>query len=168
MNESAYQQIRETAWKRRLTAAEEKEVAAYLARHPHGRAAWEEEHPLTELLQQIPDAPVPSNFTAQVMLALQTEAAKSRRASMSYSWWKILVRGHWLPRTATALVIVSVALVGQHQMHVSRRAELARSLMAVSPLASSQDVEVWNDFDAIQRLGQLSAQVDTDLLQALQ
>ncbi|MBI3415689.1 MAG: hypothetical protein HY043_10300 [Verrucomicrobia bacterium] len=167
MNESAYQQLREIAWKRRLTPLEEKEMVAYLSLLPEEQAAWDEERQLTQLLQRLPDAPVASNFTAQVMQAVHREFADAPRTVEKKTWWSVLA-GRWLPRTATAFVLVAAGMSAWQQMRISRRLDTARSLTAVSPVAGSQDVEVWQDFDAILRLGQLSAQVDTDLLKALQ
>ena len=168
MNESVYQKIRDTAWQRRLTRREEIELAAQFASHPDEQTAWDEERRLTQLLHGLPDAPVASNFTAQVMQAVNRDLTGGRRVSQQSSWWTALLRRNWPARAATALVLMAVGLFGQQQLRISRRLETARSLAVVSPMAGSQDVEVWNDFDAILRLGQLSTQVDTDLLKALQ
>ena len=92
MSDSLYDKLRETGWRRKLTASEEAELRAWLAAHPESRADWQVEAVLNESLGRLPDAPVPSNFTARVLQAVQRESVSSRRRGLAWRWsWRSLL-----------------------------------------------------------------------------
>ena len=63
-------------------------MRAWLAAHPEAQADWEAEAGLSEALGQLPDAPVPSNFTARVLQSVEREsAAERRRRSRKWQLW---------------------------------------------------------------------------------
>src|ERR1700690_4482069 len=66
--------LRELVWRRKLTEAER----AGLRAPPETQADLEFESLLTEGLARLPDAPVPSNFTARVLQAAEREAMRPR------------------------------------------------------------------------------------------
>jgi hypothetical protein len=74
MNDSEYNELRAVSWRRPLTPPEEGLLQAYLAGQPEAQAAWEEDLALTRHLQELPDAPVPSNFTSLVFQAIDADA----------------------------------------------------------------------------------------------
>ncbi len=78
-NDPTYNRLRELSWRRKLTGAEEAELRAWLAAHPDAQADWEAEAGLNAALGRLPDAPVPSNFTARVLQAVEREAAAELR-----------------------------------------------------------------------------------------
>src|SRR5437870_688935 len=109
MNESEYQALLQTAGRRPLQAEEQARMELWLAAHPEAQAEWEIEAGLNRLLEQLPDAPVASNFTARVVQALdQKPSGKTARASLS-AWL-----GRWFrrpaPRIAWALLLLGAAL----------------------------------------------------------
>ena len=75
-NDAFLSLLRESSWRRKLTEAEQAELRAYLAAHPDARADWEMESALNAALTRLPDAPVPSNFTARVLQAVEREAVR--------------------------------------------------------------------------------------------
>jgi len=147
---------RERLWRRPVSGAE--------------RAAWrgqpelELEARLTEALAQLPDAAVPSNFTARVMASIDLEETRSARAR-GWRWnWHVL-----LPRMAVTTAIVLFTGLGFQQYQVShRRTELARTVSLVaSATVPVPSAEVLENLDVIQRMGQTS-HADTELLTDLQ
>jgi hypothetical protein len=111
-----------------------------------------------QLLTRLPDAPMPSNFTARVMQAIDLEEKRQSR-SWFFGWsWRAVI-----PRAAVAAVIVGFAsfTFQEHQL-VLRQEQMARSaaLVASQPLPS---VDALKNFDAIQRMSQ-PARPDEDLL----
>jgi anti-sigma-K factor RskA len=113
---------------------------------------------LSQMLSQLPDAPVASNFTARVMQQIDLE--ESRR---SHKWDFILNWHAFLPRAAVATVaIVFAGLTLQHHELNSQRAMLAKNvaLVAGTPMPS---VDALKNFDAIQRMSQ-PAHADDELL----
>jgi hypothetical protein len=164
-NDPTYDRLRELSWRRQLTAGEAAELCAWLAAHPDAAGEWEAEAVMNEALGQLADAPVPSNFTARVLQTLEREsAAESRRR---WGRWQLWVRWRWLPRMAVAAVVLVAGLFSYEQAtRAARRAEYAKSVAAVSDVASLPGPEVLKDFDAI-RVSNPSSAPDEELLSAL-
>jgi hypothetical protein len=150
---------RESLWRRKLSAAERAEL--------RGQPELEEEARLTEALGRLPDAPVSSNFTARVMTAIDLEDARSSRAQPRFQIWHLDWRRLW-PRLAIAAAVLVFSALGVQRYEAGvHRAEIARSLSVIASAQSVPSVDVLNNFDVIQRMGQ-SGRADTDLLAALQ
>src|SRR5215472_6699993 len=90
--------LRELVWRRKLTEAERAELSP----EPQTRAEMELESRLTEQLAQLPDKPVPSNFTSLVLQAIDCEAARPR-PRVWFRGWRILV-----PRLAVGVVVIGI------------------------------------------------------------
>ena len=166
MNDAAFNQLLDTALRRKLTAEEEARVQAFLARDPQARAVWEEEMALSRLLNGLPDAPLASNFTAQV---LETVERDSRRHAPTLLRWFGLRRP--AQRVAAACLAVLLFALGYSHSESVRRERMALALHKLGPHLNtpSQAValtpdELWNDFDAINRL---PPQTDEALLAVL-
>ena len=161
MNESLFNQLREQSWRRKLTDAEEVELRAYLAAHPEVQADWQTETELNAALGQLPDVPVPSNFTARVLRAVERETAGAPRGwTWKWSWHSLL------PRVAVAAVVVGVGLISFLRFETARRAEMVQSVVAVADVKSLPSPAVLKDFDAI-RLSS-SAAADPELIKLMQ
>lgn len=152
MNESEYQSLIEASWRRPLTAEEQAALDRWLAAHPGRQQDWELEESLNDTLSRLPDAPLASNFTSQVMLAIRLEqVAVQRKPGLLHALRR------WLhvpaPRLAWALGLVAVGWFGlyQHQMNV--RDELARGIAVMANVAAISDPVALENFDAIERLG---------------
>jgi len=165
MNDPRDQHLREAAWRRPLTAAEQADLRAWLATHPEARADWETEARLNQALQKLPDAAVPSNFTARVLQAIEREkdGGESTRARV----WRALDWRGWLPRTAAATFAVAAVLVSLQLHHSSTQAKLGESLAAISTVAPVLPPESAADFDSIRRLSPAPG-ADTEILALLQ
>jgi hypothetical protein len=149
---------RERLWRRKLSAAERAEL--------RGEPEVELEARLTEALAQLPDSPVPSNFTARVLAAVELEEARAARPAGRWGW-----RWNWhslLPRLAVACAVLLFAGVGlQHHELARHRTEMARSLAAVATTSAIPSLDALENLEAIQRMSQ-PARADTDLLAALE
>ncbi len=151
MNETEYRELMEASWRRQLTAAEEARLQAWLTAHPEEQARWESESSLNHLLEQLPDVPVASNFTARVLQAVQREAI--RPAARPFAE----VLRHWLmPRRATGVAWAALALCvtwfAVYQAESNTKARQANELAVISGSALVSDPAVVEDFDAIRRL----------------
>lgn len=105
---------------------------------------------LDALLRGLPDKPVPSNFTARVMQAIERETpALSQARTGSWTWWM-----RFIPRAAVVTVVVTVCSFAWHNHRVQQRTELAQSVATVSKVDPITDPAVLADFDAIRRMGQ--------------
>jgi hypothetical protein len=109
------------------------------------------------LLSRLPDVPVPSNFTARVLQAIELEEMQRPRWRL-FTWhWRALV-----PRMAAAAVLAGVAIFTFHQHELLvRQQQLAKNAALVAYQMPS--MEALKNFDAIQRMSQ-TAQPDNDLL----
>lgn len=164
-NDPIYRELLELSWRRKLTAAEEARLQAWLAAHPQAQPEWEAEAGLNTVLGQVPDAPVPSNFTARVMQAIEREAvAELRRPQTTWRTW---LHRRWLPRVAFAAVVVGAGVVSYHEVQVVQRKKMVESVAAVSAVSSLPSAEILKDFDAIQALNPAPGP-DEQLLAVLQ
>jgi hypothetical protein len=117
---------------------------------------------LSQALAKLPDAAVPSNFTARVMLAVELEESRrSRQWSWGWNWHKLL------PRVAVAMAFVLFAgLTFHHYELTSQRTRLARNFALVAGAQPLPSVDALKNFDAIQRMSQPRA--DEELLALMQ
>jgi len=166
MNESEYQTLKEASWRRPLTDDEQARLDAWLRLHPETHNEWEAESALNRLMEQLPEVPVASNFTARVLQAVQRESVTpARRESLLHR----LKQWFWrpAPRVAWALLVAGLLGFGYHQHQTNvRRGEMAKGLSVLAHVATLSDPTVLQDFEAIQRLAQ-SAPGDDDELYAL-
>ncbi|HHY84834.1 MAG TPA: hypothetical protein GYA07_04765 [Verrucomicrobia bacterium] len=137
--------LRETAWRRKLTPAEEAELRAWLAAHPEEQSDWELERTLTDRLFQLPDAPVPSNFTARVLQAVEREQTVPTRAR-AWSW------RYLLPRAAIAGFLLTLGIVAYNQRQQALWASFGTDVAMASEVVATLPPEVVRDFDVIRRL----------------
>jgi hypothetical protein len=168
MNQLEYKRLREIGWKRKLSAEEEISIQAYLVAHPEDQADWEDDQTLTHVLDRLPNAPLPSNFTAQVMLALDLEiAAEARKArpTRDWRWWL----HQFFPKAALGLLTVSLGVLGMTQYRNHLREEMMHKTVELTHVASVlPEAEMWQDFEAIRRLNtSVPAASDDELLAAL-
>lgn len=158
MNDAEKNQMLEAAWRRNLTPGEQHRLAAWLKSHPEDALAWELESALTASLKRMKDVPAPSNFALGVLQAIDREESK-KSTSHSFNPLRLFSRPVWLPRLAWTSLILAAG-VWSYQNHLQyTRAQMAMSVKEISllahapvPPASLQTVEVWRDFDTIQRL----------------
>ena len=162
MNDPVYQRLREIAWRRKLTEAEEVELRAWLAAHPEAAAECELEFALSDALERLPDAPVPTNFTARVLPGIEREEIRPVRARDGGWFWRVL-----LPRAAVAMVVVGGGVFGYRQYRASEEVHaVGDSLVTVSSVTALPKPEVLMDFDAIDKLASESL-ADQELLTLL-
>ncbi len=149
--------LRELVWRRKLTDAER----AGLGAQPEMQADLEIESRLSEALARLPDAPMPSNFTARVLQAVERESVPPR--AINWYWtWRVLV-----PRVAVAAVVIAFAGLGIHRYELNaHRAVFARNVVLVAEAQPLPSVDALKNFNAIQRMSQPRA--DDELLTLLQ
>ncbi len=149
MNDPLDHPLLEASWRRKLTEAEQAELQAWLASHPQAQADVEAETGLTELLGRLADPPVASNFTAQVLQAVEREkASQSAPLKSPRNAWR-----KWFPRSAFAsIAVLAVGLTVFHHKESVRRAHLADSVAAISGVSSLPAPEILQDFEVIRAL----------------
>jgi len=156
MNEAEYQDLREAGWRRKLTPAEEARLQAWLAVHPDEQRDWDAEAGLNQLLGQLPDAPVPSNFTARVLQELDRETAPESppvsRGGRLVEW---LIRGFRRPAAGLgwAAALMIAGWLGYHQFS-KPAGEAQPQDLAVLFKTVGQEPALFEDFDAIHKLPQ--------------
>ena len=164
-NEQTNERWRELSWRRKLTPAQAAELRAWLAEHPQARADWQAEAALNQALDQLPDAPVPGNFTALVLQAVGREsAAAPRPARLPWLAWR--PRLPWLPKMGFVAILLSASVLSYYQVLAFQRAQLARSVVAISDVASLPSPQILTNFEAIQVL-ERTPPADIELLQLL-
>lgn len=160
IQDPVYQKLREISWRRPLTEPEQAELRAWVLAHPEAQAEVEAEATLSNTLAKLPEAPVPSNFTARVLQAIEREAVAASRpkAAPIKSWWHI-----FLPRLAVACVVVlGGVLVWQQQL--TQQKDLARVAQEVASAKLLADPNVLTHFDEIASLMPAESTPDEGLL----
>lgn len=149
--ENQFPEQPESLWRRKLSQPERAAL--------QGKPGWELEAQLTDALAHLPDAPVPSNFSARVLNAVDLEAAReSRSRSRRWNWHRLL------PRLAAGTALLLFTGLGlQHFETTRHRGELARSLSVVARTESVPSIDALENLDVIQRMSQ-PAPADTELL----
>lgn len=143
-------------------------MRAWLAEHPQALADWQAEAALNRALDQLPEAALPTNFTARVMQAVgrETAAASRRPRSPWLAWLGWRPRLPWLPKIAFVPIVLIASLLSYHQGLAIQRAQLARSLVAISDVPSLPSPQILTDFEAIQVLDR-TPPADIELLDRL-
>jgi len=160
------QELRELAWRRPLTAAEQARLAEWLEGHPEACANWAADGALNDALARLPEKPAPSNLTARVLAELDRDATQERASQRTW-----LTSFRWLPRVAVAVVVIGGAAFWYQQRLATEEAEaLARQqaealarLATVAEPDTMPTVEALEDFDVILKIHPESL-VDTELL----
>jgi len=149
MNDPLPERLRDSQWRRKLTASEEAGLRAWLAGHPEQEPDWAAEAGLAELLSRLPDAPVPTNFTARVLQAVEQDSQSAARARTGWNrFWR-----PFLPRAAVAAAVVLVGLLSYERHEAAQRAVLARNLATVTDFAGVPNADAMENFDAVRQLG---------------
>ena len=167
MDEQEKKNLREAYWRSKLHSPKEAELAAKLTPHPEFEAEIREEAGLNQLLDQLPDAPVASNFTSLVLQAVKAEENRLSREKRGWPAWR--VGFGWVSRLAIAGFSLVLGVLTFQQYQVARHAELtqfAKSVEKVSHVATLP-TEWLENFETIKHLSQ-PAVADEELLAMLQ
>lgn len=155
-----HQKLREIAWRRRLTPAEQTEWQAWLAEHPEAQAEAELDTALDAALTHQADAPVSSNFTARVMQTIEADARREvRPIAPALSWWHKL-----MPRLAVAAVVLSVGALAYRQYLVEKQKDLTGAAKEIAGAQQLSSATVIADFEVIRSLTPPTAVADEKLL----
>ena len=145
----------ESLWRRKLSAADRAGLC--------GQPELELEAQLTEALAKLSETPVPSNFTARVLAAIELEDAQAVRSPGRFWNWHLL----W-PRVAVAAAVLIFAGVSLQRYETnSHRLVLVKNVVMVAVAQPLPSMEALNNFDAIERMSQ-SGHADGQLLADLQ
>jgi anti-sigma factor RsiW len=157
----------EASWRGKLSPTEEAELRAWLAAHPLAQADWEAETTLTDALGGLPQAPLPSNFTARVLDTVERETWPRPQPSRWREWapwhWR------WLPRAAFFAIVAAGGVLAFHHLRDAQQEKFqyARSVVALSRVESLPGPAILENFDAIRALDQTPGP-DQELLKLLQ
>ena len=159
MNDPLFNKLREASWRRPLTADEEAELRAWLVAHPNAHLDIESDSALRDLLNRLPDAPVPSNFTSRVLAAVERDDAAVLREKRPRTWsWRAI-----LPKVALAAIALFLSGIYYEQRQSTQSVELLHKAAAVSEFVALSDPAVLRDFETIRRIEEAPI-ADRDLL----
>ncbi|MCI0534008.1 MAG: hypothetical protein L0Z50_02150 [Verrucomicrobiales bacterium] len=127
---------------------------------------FEEDMSLNRLLQQLPGAPVSSNFTSQVMQLVRREHQRCSRPVV-LRLWADYIAFSWGRKLAFASVLALVGLLSYQQYQLSARRELAQSVLRVSNvLPTAEFIEGFSAIDGLTQVPVVRSE-EPDLLDAL-
>lgn len=165
-NSEAYERLRQTRWRRALDAAEQAELGNLLKDSAELRVDWAMEEALSGALEALPNEPVSSNFTSQVMSAIGREEQSGARTSHP-NFWERVVHWRWLPRLAAGCAVLAVGAVSWTQLQTHRHQMVMRNMPMMAELVSVPGPEALRDFEAIQAL-ERAPMADLELLRLLE
>jgi anti-sigma factor RsiW len=173
MNNNELQTWRETLRRRPLSPAEQSELESFLVLHPEQRENWEQETALTQLLVDLPEAPLSAGFTSRVLDAAGLAHGRLRPAFPYFRWLRLPRPALGFAGVALALALGVAGLMIQNQRAQARLAHSVADLSRQIELAASATelpaIQLLQDFEAIYRLDQPHPPLaDEDLLAALQ
>lgn len=176
MSDSEFQQMLDASLRRRLTSAEQSRLQEHFERDPGARRRWEDEAGLTRMLADLPDAALPSNFTALVLQAVDRDAQTRRHSADFFRWFRGIRPVHG---AVWVCALMATAGLSYQQYHALARARMAASLASITSgvesaaiVAQLPPAELWQDFEPISRLpdsrvGHAGFGADEELLAAL-
>jgi hypothetical protein len=153
MNDPKYQRLVETNWRRALTQEEKAHLDSLLAGKPGAQADWQTEAVLTNALRRLPEVPAASNFTAQVLRAVQAEQARATHGSLRWPNWL----GRLWPRVAWAAVVLALGTTSLQTYRHFSRVRIVQDLASIPVVPRIPSSEVLEDFDAIQEFSHLAS-----------
>jgi anti-sigma factor RsiW len=145
-NDPFYIRFLETSWRRKLTAAEEAELAAWLETHPECKADWDAEAALNQQLGRLQEPDLSNNFTARVLQQIDRPEKQPGRARSRWTLWILRLLP---PAAAAALVLLTFH---HQQVEAEQRKKLLESVVMVSDVKSLPSAEILKNFDAIREL----------------
>jgi hypothetical protein len=154
MNDSEYQQLLETAWRRELTPAQRARLLSLLAERPEASVDWESEEALTRVLRRLPEPALSSNFTALVLRA--AASARGRPAETTTGGWPRWLQGLW-PRVAWAAAALALGMASVQAYNMKSRTQLRHDLAAIPAVPRVPSPEILQDFDAIQQFSHVAS-----------
>ncbi len=151
-----------------LTSEERVRLRAEIERNPALKEALTEDVALNACLRQLSTKPLSSNFTHQVLCAIQQDARPARQPRTLFQWLDWPWRYHGMAR-ATVVGVTLLCIGLSMQVYQNRsRVRYARSVAEMGRVSNVLNPEVLKDFEAIYRLQQVPVAVDEELLAALQ
>jgi hypothetical protein len=152
------------SFRRELTPEEESRLESYFDANPQARAQWEEERALSRAVGVLPDVPISSNFTSQVLQAIELDEVARARRGVRPRWFKSL-----FPRFTWAAVAALLAFFGAHEWRALRQEKMAKDVWFITKdLNRVPELEALQDFEVINGLRSTPAASDDELLIALQ
>ena len=157
-----------TGLRRKMSVGEKAEWQIHLADQPGALAQFEEEVSLNRALQQLPDVPVSSNFTALVMQAVEREHRRKARPVL-WRLWADYIAFHWGRKLAFGSALLLLGLLSYQQYQLSSRRALAMSLFSIeSVLPVEGTVEDFRAAYGLRRVPASGPGEEMDLFAALQ
>jgi hypothetical protein len=169
MKKRSYEDWIDLHWQRELSPEEVQDWQSFLSNQPDFAAQWELDQQLLQGVRSLDDIPLSNNFTSRVLRSVahvQTERVDQfqTQESATESW---LSRLWALPgiRVAGVSILILVG-VGMWQWDPNA-VNLVESVTTITEAETVPTVEELQDFDAIHGLAQSSADIDWELVLAM-
>src|SRR6266481_3534362 len=135
MTDSEYMTLREAACRLPLTSDEKARLQSYFLVHAEAQQDWDQETAINQVILNLPDIPLSSNFTARVLQAIELDELREGQRPHPHAWLARLRL--WLPRFAVAGLVIGLGGLGYQRYHLHTLSEKAGSVQFVSRIAST-------------------------------
>ena len=161
-----YDDLLATRWIRELTDSEQAGLEHLISSVPGVRERWEEDTTVLEGVGALPDAPVSSNFTQQVMTSLARRVGEDVGAKKPVAEVTWMERLGFVPKLGIGFALVLAVFGSFLQSQKGSSAKMIESLAIVTESDTVPSVEELQHFEAIQMLAQVPMDVDWELIAA--
>ncbi|HQC43160.1 MAG TPA: hypothetical protein PLV91_06785 [Verrucomicrobiota bacterium] len=169
--EERLEQLIEKSRKGRLTQEEHLLLERFFDQKPALYKKWKEECKLNALFSLLPEAPLSSDFTEQVLKkTFDSESTQKTCEDARFASWISLIWSRpWLKHAVAACVICLLSFGVYYQQSQTRIHQIAESLSTVAEAAAEVAAVSETDLEAIQVLGSMSESfaVDNELWLAM-
>lgn len=165
------EQLIEKSREGRLTQEERLLLEGLFDQDPTLYKEWKEECKLNDLFSLLPEAPLSSDFTEQVLnKTFDLEATQKTQEDVRFaSWLSLIWNRPWLKHAAAACVICLLSFGVYYQQSQTRIQQMAESISTVAETVAEVSAVSETDLEAIQVLGSMaeSSSVDNELWLAM-
>ena len=169
MKKRSYEDWIDLHWQRELTLEETQHWQSFLSNQPEFAAQWHLDQQLLLGVRSLNDIPLSNNFTSRVIRSVEhVQPAKlnpfPEKKVLTESWWSRFWALPLMRAAGVGLMLLLGVAIWQWDPNA---VNLVESVTTITEAETVPSVEELQDFDAIHGLAQSNAEIDWELVLAM-
>jgi len=169
MKKRSYEDWIDLHWQRELTQEENRSWQSFLSHQPEFAAQWRLDQQLLLGVRSLNDIPLSNNFTSRVIRSVEhVQPAKlnpfPEKKVLTESWWSRFWALPLMRAAGVGLMLLLGVAIWQWDPNA---VNLVESVTTITEAETVPSVEELQDFDAIHGLAQSNAEIDWELVLAM-